>query len=118
MLAGQTTGERGANKSHRDLHRSLKEHLSIELSYTRVNELRRSHHIIDNTTNPNNIACGNPIGMFCSPEAASQQQLVQQVKDAYGAEGIELSTINQSSRIVDNNSGILSPAASAKRLLD
>ena len=100
--------------SHKDLHRIHKEHLSIELSYTRANELRRSHHIIDYTTNPNNTACGNPIGMFCSPEAASQQQLVQQVKDAYRAEGVvEFSTINQSSRI-DNNSGVQSPAASAK----
>ena len=92
-MRGQTTGERMARVSHKDLHQIHKEHLSIELSYTRMNELRRSHHIIDNTTNPNNIPCGNAIGMFCSPGAASQRQLVEQVRDAYRAEGIETSTI-------------------------
>ena len=73
LLRGKTTVERVARISHKDLHQIHKEHLSIELSYTRMNELRRSHHIIDNRTNPSNIACGNPVGMLCSPEAATQQ---------------------------------------------
>ena len=71
--------------------------------------------IIDDSTNPNNIACGNPIGMFCNSRITGQKQILKQVKEAYEAEGKDTSFIDESS-FQANNSRIESPTSRSKML--